>query len=119
MSDDKKKAATAAAWARENGVEAAWKRLSAAEKSKVRLALKALKRADRVKEIAAKADVRLAEAQAIFTKKSTFAQKQIDARTAIQVAEAVVANALEVLKHPEPVIAVPSGAAAPAAEPTL
>lgn len=115
MSDEKKKAATAAAWARENGVEAAWKRLTNIEKAKVRSALKALKRRDRVLAIAAKADVRLAEAQAIFNKKSEFAQKQIDARTQIQVAEAVVANALEVLKHPDPVIAVP----APSAEPTL
>ena len=119
MSDEKKKAATAAAWARANGVEDQWKRLSRAEKTKVRVALKALKRADRVKAIAEKADARVAAALAVYTKKTSFAQKQIDARTRIQVAEAVVANALEVLKHPVPVIPVPSGAAAPSVEPTL
>lgn len=114
MSDDKKKAATAAAWARDNGVEAGWKRLARDEKAKIRAALKALKRADRVKAIAAKADIRLAEAQATWDKKRTFAEKQIAARTQVQVAEAVIANALEVLKHPEPI-----GTAAPATEPTL
>lgn len=115
MSDEKKKAATAAAWARENGVEAAWKKLSNIEKAKVRGALKALKRRDRVLDVAAKADIRLADAQKVWDKKRAFAEKQIAARTAVQVAEAVVANALEVLKHPEPVIAVP----APSSEPTL
>ena len=117
MSDEKKKAATAAAWARANGVEDQWKRLSRDEKTKVRLALKALKNADRVKDIAAKADIRVADALAVYTKKTAFAQKQIDARTVVLAAETVVASALEILKHPAPVLA--SVPAPVSAEPTL
>lgn len=108
MSDEKKKAATAAAWARANGVEDQWKRLSREEKTKVRLALKALKNAEKVKAVGAKADVRVAAALAVYKKKTEFAQKQIDARTRVLAAEATVAAALEILKHPAPVIPAPA-----------
>ena len=81
---------TAAEWARQNGLGEKWKSIGKDKKDAIRAALKVTKRKDRVLEVAAKTDTRMAAVKAAYDKKVAFAQKQWDARTNVQTAESTL-----------------------------
>lgn len=107
---------TARQWARDGGVEAGYKTLGSQDRHRIIAALKVTKRGERVREVAAKADERLARETARYEKKKALCDKQIEARTAVEQAEQLLAGIRADLATRSASLTAPVGAAAASPE---